>query len=187
MRIVQIIESGQHIRFVDSVTDSYSGQTNHQLVMLVDDTPVGYIDYVDYRGEPSISMIEIFSKHRRSGYGTKLVQHLQSLYPNQEIIWGSTTPAGDALRNTIRYSEVPVPDIKKKIDRLQWARNQIKKMNAREQLLRDSGDIEKLRQWISTVGDRWNRLHDIISRLENDSDIRRSPFKRIIKKPSSTD
>jgi len=89
------------------VSGSYSGQTNFSLYIKNEETVVGKLDAVDFEDVPSISMIEVYEPRR--GYGKKLVQHLQSLYPEVEIEWGVTTKTGEKLRKSLSYKKVKTP------------------------------------------------------------------------------
>jgi len=89
------------------VSGSYSGQTNFSLYIKNEETVVGKLDAVDFEDVPSISMIEVYEP--RMGYGKKLVQHLQSLYPEVEIEWGVTTKTGEKLRKSLSYKKVKTP------------------------------------------------------------------------------
>lgn len=174
-----IIKEQNEIQFVNNVTAAYSGQTNFTLSMIVNGENVGYIDYVEYLGEPYINFIKIYPKYQRKSYGTKLIQHLQSLYPNHELDWGSTTPQGDALRNSLKYKLIEKPEVIEKLNKLNWAKKQLKILELKGKEY-EKGDIELYRKWIRTVSNKWHKLHDLIYKLENDKDLQQSPIKKLI-------
>lgn len=174
-----LLKEQNEIQFVNNVTAAYSGQTNMTLTMLVDNTPVGYIDYSVFMGEPYIQFIKVHPNYQRKGYATKLIKHLQSLYPNQELDWGSTTPQGEDFKNSLKFKNIDKPDIIQKIKKLQWAKKQIKilEMKSKEY---EKGDLEFYRKWIKTTSNKWHKLYDLIYKLENDPDLKQSPIKKLI-------
>ena len=68
--------------------------------------PAGRIDYSVYDGEPSIQMIETDPAFRRQGVATRLLQDLQSRYPDKEIDWGSLTDEGAKLYKSTIFDEI---------------------------------------------------------------------------------
>lgn len=55
---------------------------------------IGYTDYNVYEDKPYIQMINVKSEYRRKGYATKMIQHIQNRYPEEEIDFGMTTDDG---------------------------------------------------------------------------------------------
>lgn len=180
IREFYITENNDNVEIIDTVTDHYRGQMNAVLQLKVNDAPAGYLEYTVYYGIPSISMIEILPKYRNRGYGKLLVKKLQSMYPDEEISWGFTTSGGSELQQSLKYRNVDNPEVIKKKQILQRAQRELKKLELKLEQLKDAGDLEKLRNWMKTVSDKWNKLNDIVSRLELDSDISRSSVKKIV-------
>lgn len=95
-------------RFVEELTDSYSGQSNFTLTLRAEDgSTLGRLDYTVYAGQPQISMLSVPPEHRRKGYGVALAMQLQQTYPETEIDWGTLTGEGAALYNSLDFREVP--------------------------------------------------------------------------------
>lgn len=95
-------------RFVEELTDSYSGQSNYTLTLRAEDgSTLGSLDYTVYAGQPQISMLSVPPEHRRKGYGVALAMQLQKTYPETEIDWGTLTGEGAALYNSLDFREVP--------------------------------------------------------------------------------
>lgn len=95
-------------RFVEELTDSYSGQSNYTLTLRAEDgSTLGSLDYTVYAGQPQISMLSVPPEHRRKGYGVALAMQLQQTYPETEIDWGTLTGEGAALYNSLDFREVP--------------------------------------------------------------------------------
>lgn len=95
-------------RFVEELTDSYSGQSNFTLTLRAEDgSTLGSLDYTVYAGQPQISMLSVPPEHRRKGYGVALAMQLQQTYPETEIDWGTLTGEGAALYNSLDFREVP--------------------------------------------------------------------------------
>lgn len=101
MKIYRI--SGSNI-FRNEHIDSYSGQSNFRLTAEIDGEIVGWIDYVIFGDEISVSNIEVIPLKRRQGIGTRLIRYLQKMYPNQEIDMGMFTNDGIALYNSLDKS-----------------------------------------------------------------------------------
>lgn len=102
-----LYESANDIGFVNTSRGYHHGQTDLTLYAKIDDKYVGKIDYSVYEGEPQIQMIKVDPNYTRRGIGTDLLYHLQTLYPDQEIQWGSLTSGGAALRKKINFVTKP--------------------------------------------------------------------------------
>ena len=84
------------IKISDSeATNAYKGQIN-LIIRARNDKgeQIGKLEYVDYKGVPSISMIEVVVPYRRMGVATRLYNQLKSEYPNIEIKHGYSTEDG---------------------------------------------------------------------------------------------
>jgi len=55
---------------------------------------LGYIDYVIFRGEIHIEMIEVYPSYQRQGVATAMWRELQRLHPGKRIHRGYSTPSG---------------------------------------------------------------------------------------------
>lgn len=104
MRIRQIAESA---RIRTDIHGYHNGQTDFTLYIEENGKVLGKLDASEFEGVPSIHMIEVYDKGK--GYGKKLVQELQSMYPSVEIIWGVTTEEGERLRNSLSYKKIKTP------------------------------------------------------------------------------
>lgn len=147
----------EQIEIDNEVTNMYSGQTNMTMSAKIGDKIVGTLDYSEYNGKPSISMIEVKPEYRRKGIATRLLQNLQSEYPNIEIEWGTMTTDGASLRDAITYN-IENEDIKA-------IKNEIididKKIEEYQTKFNNNILTEK-------EGDDWNRLEDRKYKLENE-------------------
>lgn len=90
------------ITFRDENIGYHSGQSDNRLIAHIDGEVVGHIDYVDYQGDISISMIDVSPKYQSKGVGKELVLKLQSTYPKKEIDWGMVTGPGMKLYNSVK-------------------------------------------------------------------------------------
>lgn len=167
----------------DECTDSYSGQTNHRLqasiIELGKSIGVGYIDYVIFRGEVSISMIEVAVDRRRQGVATRLLQHLQSNHPDQDIAWGVATPEGSALQVSITHV-FGNADHDRLTSELRLVQEQLlaqqKAMDAFHTL---PNPTDQARERILAASDYWNQLHDRECELQEVLRETPSQFRRI--------
>lgn len=96
--------------FNTEVRGASHGQMDMTLRMRVDGEDVGRIDFSEFEGTPSIQMIEVPKGQRRKGYATELLRRLQEQYPDKEIDWGSLTPDGAKLRETVTFKDAPTED-----------------------------------------------------------------------------
>lgn len=110
------------------VRNFHHGQMDCTLV-LSDDTGarLGALLYSEFEQQPHIQMIETHEAHRRRGVATRMIHELQTLYPDQEIDWGMTTPDGEALRTALAYREVPTPEAAS-FDRRDRLKSRLEKM-----------------------------------------------------------
>jgi len=69
-----------------------------------------HLHYSVYDDVPHIQMIQVLPCQRRRGYATRMLADLQARHPEQEINWGTTTTAGEALRRALPRREVPTPE-----------------------------------------------------------------------------
>ena len=160
-------EIANKIVYKNEMRGFHSGQKDLSLRAYIGGELVGWIDYVDYHGDPSISMIEIFPQYRRRGVARGLVYKLQKMYPDREIDWGMTTDEGSMLYSSLKFKEIPVFDtqrynkLKSKFDHLT------------KTMERDWGSVtDKQRR-------DWYRLEDMIDRIERSPEFEKK-VKRII-------
>lgn len=95
------------LTFTTECTAAYSGQTNFRLRAKIGEEVVGYLEYVEFRGEISISNIFVEPHLRRSGIGSSLQYELQRMFPDQEIKHGGMTDDGAALYEKLKKKFVP--------------------------------------------------------------------------------
>lgn len=96
--------------FVDEIVDAEHGTKYHRLDLFHNDLWVGYIDYREYRGEPTITHVGVpHLGDRRRGFATALVQRLQQTYPGRQIGW-----LGTATRDGASFYAA-LPKIEKKV------------------------------------------------------------------------
>jgi len=67
----------KEITYSNHSTDAYSNQVNMQAIIYVDNEDVGYVDYVLYNDELTVSDIQIKPKFRRQGFGSLLMKYIQ--------------------------------------------------------------------------------------------------------------
>ena len=154
-------------RFVTHATDTYRGQTNFITSLIVDGQEVGSVEYSVYNDEPQIDMIYIDPEHRRRGYATVLARELQRLYPDYPVKFGMLTPDGSSWHKSLKFEPTVDQDIEAKHQKLRSIRGELARLNNKLETLR-RGDIETARRWLATVGDRWNKLHDLEHKYEQE-------------------
>ncbi len=155
------------MRFRTESRDGPPGQTNLRLIAEVDGSAVGCLDYVLYRGKPSINMIEVPQNFRRNGYGSAMVYQLQQEFPNQEIDWGMLTDDGAKLFASLPKRFVPSPEYAAK-SKL-FAANKVK-LAEYSRLAEVFHGIERPtdaeRAAFESATRDWNALHDMQWELE---------------------
>jgi GNAT superfamily N-acetyltransferase len=70
------------ITFQHEHLDHYDGQDNYELGIYEDDEIIGYVSYVIYRGEITISDVVVRPERRREGFGSMLVKKMKNLHPD---------------------------------------------------------------------------------------------------------
>ena len=133
----------------------HHGQSDERLYISVAGEVVAALDYSVYEGQPAIKMIEV--RDRRRGYARALLMRLQSLYPDEEIDWGSLTDDGAKLKAGMKFRNVVDPVMKAKNDLLDRVRKKITKLE--QDVTPDN---------IKQYGELWNRLYDMERRLEDE-------------------
>jgi hypothetical protein len=143
------------LSFTDEMTSYHGGQKDMVLRAMAHENQAGYLQYSVYDHIPAIQFISVDQGFSRLGVGTALVKKLQSLYPDQEIEWGTTTPDGEALRSSLPKKIVYNPLYRKYKDKL----DEIKKMEEKytEIFEHKNTSLEKKRE----LGNKWNQLRDL--------------------------
>ena len=140
----------------DEVTAQYQNQVNSTKTAYIDGKAVGTLEYVEYDGTPSISMVEVLPEYQRQGIATKLVTELQSEFPNVTVEWGGTTEDGTALQQAIT-KEVPITEVQEKVDRITELDKLQKDLEAK--------GFENVSE---AEGDMWNKWEDEKGILERE-------------------
>lgn len=168
----------ESIDISQEVTGHHHGQTDIRLTARTEKGVAGYLDYSVLHGQPQISLIHV--SHKREGVGTALVKHLQSLYPATEIDWGSLTPDGAKLYNSIEFEEIPNTRVIRSMQKLKQLKNKeagYKKLAAEWE---SSAKTEDDRRKFLAATEDWNDLHQEISDLESELQDQKQ-YRRLIK------
>lgn len=70
------------ITFQHEHLNHYNGQDNYELGIYEDGEIIGYISYVVYEGEITISDVMVVPNRRREGFGSMLVKKMKNLHPD---------------------------------------------------------------------------------------------------------
>ena len=87
------------ITYTNEVVDSYSGQTNCEAGVYVNDEIVGLVQYVLFEDELSISHIFVRPEFRRLGYGSKLMKYIKEQNPDYHYVPSFKTDLGAAFKH----------------------------------------------------------------------------------------
>jgi len=87
------------ITYTNSVLDYYSGQTNCEAGIYVDDEIVGVVQYVLYDDELSISDIFIRPEFRRMGFGSRLMKFIKEQNPEYKYVPSMKTELGSKFKH----------------------------------------------------------------------------------------
>ena len=147
------------IKFEDSVIDVYGEEKYKLLTINVDNKTVGYIDYSVFEENPYIKYIEVKDEYRRKGYGKKLIEKLQSLYPDSEIDFGMMTDDGSKLYKSLKKEIIPNKDYPKKIQYLEKINNWLKKYGSICHKDLDDWTEEDI-AYLRKYADIWKKYHD---------------------------
>lgn len=105
MRLNEIVDkiSGNPVhRITREHVNSHSGQDDYEIGAWDKNNDIlGVLEYSEFDGIPSIKMIRVVPKYRRKGVATKMVRHLEKLYPDKEIVWGLMTDEGNRLKRSL--------------------------------------------------------------------------------------
>jgi len=86
------------IKFTDEVTNSYSGQVNCTSTISKNGEFIGYVDYVLYNNELTVSYISIDENKRRLGYASLLMNHIKKINPKYTYKPSYTTDLGNQFK-----------------------------------------------------------------------------------------
>lgn len=166
MRLKRFRELSEGLTFTDEVTAAYSGQTNLTLTALDGGEAVGSLQYVVYRGEVSVSMLEVDPRHRRRGVGSELLLKLQSKYPRTEIRHGMQTPEAARLVASLRGKLYVDKAKRRKIAKLEA---EVAGFPREEQRLRKelerNGASDDLHDRFNRLYDRWHEAEEELREL----------------------
>lgn len=88
------IYENKSITFTDEVTDSYSGQTNCEAGVYENGEIMGYVQYVLFDGELTISDIFVKPDRRRERFGSMLMKHIKEINPTYKYVPSLKTDLG---------------------------------------------------------------------------------------------
>lgn len=71
----------KNISFQHEHLDHYDGQDNYELGIYEDDEVMGYVQYVIYNNEITVSDILVRPNRRREGFGSMLIKKMKQLHP----------------------------------------------------------------------------------------------------------
>lgn len=69
------------IRFEEEHLDYYDGQNNYELGVYEDDEIIGYVSFVIFDNEITVSDILVRPNRRREGFGSMLIKKMKELHP----------------------------------------------------------------------------------------------------------
>lgn len=147
------------INYYDSVKDVYGEEKHKILTLEVDNQTVGYIEYSVYDDIPNIQYIKVKDEYRRKGYGKKLVEKLQSLYPDSEINFGMMTDDGSKLYKALDKDIIINKEYDKKIKHLEKINNWLKKYGSIVNKDIDDWSEEDI-SYIRKYADIWQKYHN---------------------------
>lgn len=154
------------IKFEDSVIDVYEDEKYKLLTLNVDNKTVGYIEYSVYEDEPNIKYIEVNEESRRKGYGKKMIEKLQSMYPDSEINFGMLTDDGSKLYKSLDKEITINSDFDKKVKHLEKINNWLKKYGKIAKKDIEDWTDEDL-AYLRKYADIWQKYHNKQQDIEN--------------------
>lgn len=166
----------------EEVIGAHSGQLDAKIEAREDNKLAGYIEYSVYNEKPAIKYIHTEDDFKRQGVATAMLQHLQSLYPDQEIDWGMMTPDGVKLQesSTLKIENPKVAEASKK---LITEKNAIRKTEEELDRLYEKENLtSEEEQRLQELGDLWDEQHFNIYNLEKELEGKKS-YKRMVKMP----
>jgi hypothetical protein len=157
---MRLQEFTDEITFHDEHINSHHGQSDMVLRAMRggrSGTEVGRIEYSIYRGEPAIQHISV-SEHRQK-IATRMLQHLQSLFPGIEIDWGGTTDDGTALKKSINFKKLPNKSVRKDKIRLAILMKRLEKI----QNFFDTATPDEINHL--DLSNKYNTIHDEVESI----------------------
>jgi len=82
------------ITYSNYSTAAYSGQVNMTALIYVDEELVGGVDYVIYKGDLTVSDIQVKPEWRRKGMGSRLIKYIKSENPTDRYVSSMKTTDG---------------------------------------------------------------------------------------------
>ena len=70
-----------NIRFEEEHLDYYDGQNNYELGVYEDDEIIGYVTFVTFENEITVSDILVRPNRRREGFASMLIKKMKQLHP----------------------------------------------------------------------------------------------------------
>lgn len=169
----QINENKRDINWQDNVRDVYGEIFYKTLQLIIDNDIIGYVDYNVYENEVYVEYIYVEPKWRRSMYGTKIIQKLQSLYPNTEINFGMMTDDGSKLYQSLNKNIVKNDEYIDKVNRLQKILNWLNKYEAVTNKNPDDwseAEIEYIKKYEPIWRKYYDKKNDIEDWLSNNKE-----------------
>lgn len=159
-----------NVAFRDDHRNYHNRQHDFTLHMYENCKSVGYIDYCEFQGEPSIQFISVEPEKRLHGFATAMVLWLQKKYEGREIQWGMfTDDAAVAFYESLPLIVKPLRSVMHKRTLLQAMRDKRNKLLAECELLRECPFPAKTDgEQLAKLGDALNELHDQIYDHEKD-------------------
>jgi GNAT superfamily N-acetyltransferase/ADP-ribose pyrophosphatase YjhB (NUDIX family) len=152
-----------NLTFMNEAVDHYAGQTNLVLTAYQDRVAVGSIEYTEYHGVPSISMVTVRPQYRRQGIATQMLRWLQRQYPDVEIGGqDNLTDLGAQWSQNIAWQDRPNP----RYQELTEEKAQLEAEADRLMAVFDQGSVPK--NQLNQLGDDMNRVHDRLYQIEEE-------------------
>lgn len=89
----------KNITFTNEVIDSYYGQTNCEAGVYENGKIIGYVQYVLFEGELTVSDIFVKPDRRRERFGSMLMDYIKKLNPLYKYIPSLKTDLGAKFIN----------------------------------------------------------------------------------------
>ena len=120
--IITEYEKGEPLTFTHDCVDSHGGENYCNLYAKdKNGNVVGKIEFSTYLDDVHVKFIRVQKGERRNGIGIQMAKKLQRLYPNSEILWGYTFPAGSKFLKKLPrtfHQNTKYWNLKKKLDQL---------------------------------------------------------------------
>lgn len=91
-------ENNKKIKFYDECTDAYSGQMNMECGVYENDEIVGYVEYVLFDDELTVSNIFVHPDRRREGFGSMLMSYIKREHPEYKYKPSYKTELGSQFK-----------------------------------------------------------------------------------------